>query len=97
MEQQQEKEFFEFDLTLEEKNLFIKANKQRTKNDRFRISNPKLSIVNLGNVKKIMLMPNESWWGIVIYQTKRQKPITEKEARRKFCKWLNIVLWWSSL
>ena len=90
-------ESFEINLTKEEKNLFCLANKQKPKRERWLVKKPKLSIDNLSGNKKIMLMPNEGWWGIVIFRTTRKKPITEKEARRKLCKWLNIILYWDKL
>lgn len=87
----------EVDLTEEEKKLLVLVNNRQPKQQRSKIKNPKLSIENEGKTKRIMIMPNESWWGFVIYRTKRQKPISEKEARRKLEKWFGIVLLYRSL
>ena len=85
------KDYIETDLTERELYLLKNYNTDTVLKERFVIINPKICAGEIGNYKSVMICPNQSYWGIVVYRTKRKKPITEKEAHYKVLKYLRIV------
>ena len=83
--------YIEIDLTKTERYYLEKYNRDTIQKERFLITTPKICIRETDNIKTIQICPNEYYWAIGVYRTKRQKPISEKEAHRKTLKLLRIL------
>ena len=84
-------EYFEIELTKRELSLLEDYNNSIIEAERVVIKNPKICIEQNDKIKTIMVCPNEGYWGVSVYRTKRQKPISEKEAHQKTLKLLKIL------
>lgn len=83
--------YIEIDFTKEEKRLLTNYSESLAQGYKFIITTPKICISIKKDIKTIQICPNEHYWAIPVYRTKRQKPISEKEAHRKTLKLLKIL------